>query len=92
MSAMHPDGTPRMPESKCLACGYTFDAASGVTGAEHPQAGDISLCLRCGHLMAFNADLTTRALTDAEMLEVAEDPRILEVQRARKHVMKDKRQ
>lgn len=52
-----------------------------------PAPGDITICLCCGHLMAFADDLSPRALTDAEMVAIAGDRRVLAVQHARGKVM-----
>jgi hypothetical protein len=51
--------------------------------AKRPKPGDITICISCGHLMGFKEDMSLRDLTDAEMLHVAGDERILAVQRAR---------
>lgn len=85
------DRTTRTPISKCPSCGTPNDAAT-LAGkgdeATRPDPGDVSVCLYCGHLMAFAEDLTLRDLTDAEMHEVAGDPRILAVQKARGMAMR----
>lgn len=47
-----------------------------------PEPGDISVCINCGHIMAFADDLKLRSLTDQEMFDVAGDPRMLLAQRA----------
>jgi hypothetical protein len=60
-----------------------LDAAASMSGEHSPEPDDISICLYCGHLMAFDGDLKFRPLTDAEMVQVAGDPRILAIQRAR---------
>lgn len=44
-----------------------------------PKPGDITMCLACGHLMAFNRDLTLRNLTEDEQAEAQTDPRILKM-------------
>jgi hypothetical protein len=67
----------------CVSCGKTLDAATLPEGEDAPSPGDISLCLYCGHLMAYADDLELRNLTDEEMHEVAGDPHILRMQRAR---------
>jgi hypothetical protein len=78
----------QIPLSKCLACGVNLDAAT-FTGPEdkRPTPGAITICFYCGHIMAFAYDLTLRALTDEEMIEVAGHPTLLEwcrvVQKAR---------
>lgn len=78
----------RTPRTKCPSCSYEYDTASGFPG-RGPKPGDVSICLRCGHLMGFNPDMTTRPLTDDEMLAVAGDKRLLAIQEARGHVKKD---
>jgi hypothetical protein len=75
----------RMVLSACTACGKLCDGATGVGCDGGPGPGDWTICFYCGHLMAFADDLTLRNLSDAEMVEVAGDPRIIAVQRARAH-------
>jgi hypothetical protein len=60
-----------MPESACTACGYVMDRCRSVGSDALPSPGSISVCLRCGHLMAFGHDLRLRNLTDAEIKEIA---------------------
>jgi len=67
----------RMPATKCLECGHELDAMSGIGNDVKPVAGDITICIMCGHIMAFNADLSLRELTDAEAMSVAGDPIII---------------
>ena len=73
----------RVPPSACLDCGYVMDGCMGVTDSEPAREGNITVCINCGHIMAFAADLTLRALTDEEIRAVAGDPLILRIQRAR---------
>lgn len=79
------------PASSCPSCGTTVDASTSVAGDHAPSPGDVSICMYCGHLMAFADDLTLRPLTDKEMLECAGDMRILRAQRVRLAVMKQRR-
>lgn len=71
----------KTPEGKCPACGRAINMASFAFGDEliEPGEGDVSICFRCGHLMAFNADNTLRRLTDEEMREAKADPDIAEM-------------
>jgi hypothetical protein len=70
--------THNMPVVVCTSCGKSMDAASNADEAPTPpHPGDISICLYCGHLMVFDSDLCLRALTDAEIVEVAGDPRLV---------------
>ena len=79
-----------LPVSQCLSCGSELDASTGVYDAGLPKPGDITLCLYCGHIMAFAGDLGLRELTDSEARDVAGHPKILAAQAARQAVMKEK--
>jgi hypothetical protein len=54
-----------------------------------PRPGDITLCLYCGHIMAFADDLTLRELNDEEAHDIAGDPRMLAAQWARRKSMEE---
>jgi hypothetical protein len=73
-------GGVRLPVSHCPNCDKVLDAATAIERGARPKPGDITICLDCGHLMAFGDDLRVRPLTDAEMVEVAGDPRIVAAQ------------
>ena len=66
---------------RCLSCSVPIDAAMGVREGRGPQPGDVTICIECGHIMAFAHDLTMRILTDKEMLAVAGDRDIIRAQR-----------
>jgi RNase P subunit RPR2 len=78
----------RIKMNECPSCHKQLDAASSVDDNLRPEPGEITICLYCGHIMAFDDDLSFRELTSKEMIEVAGDPRILAIQRARQEVMK----
>ena len=78
----------RLPPSPCLHCGALTDTAFSVGGDNAPSPGAITLCIECGHIMAFADDLTLRNLTSEEIHAVAGDPRLLAVQHVRKVVLK----
>lgn len=67
----------KIAKSPCLNCGYVLDMAMNVFGARGPQPGDISICIKCRHVMAFDDDVKLRALTDAEIREIAGNPRLV---------------
>jgi hypothetical protein len=77
-----------MPGCNCLNCGKHLDGASAINDDGMPSPGDITLCIYCGHIMAFADDLSFRELNDEEMHEVAGDKRIIAVQWARAEVKK----
>lgn len=74
----------RLPVSKCLSCGIANDAATPVGGDYEPEPGSITVCLLCGHVMAYAEDLQLRELTREEQIEMAGDERILAIQWGRK--------
>lgn len=81
-----------VPPSPCANCNELNDRASTFYDAT-PNPGDFSLCAYCGHLMVFADDLTLRNPTDAEMQEMAGDPRIIALQLQRlemKHALRGK--
>jgi hypothetical protein len=82
----------RVPLSACLECGYAVDAASCIGKDATPKPGGITLCMACGHVMAFGDDLRLRSLTDAEMLAAAGNRTLLAVQAARHQVMKNRKE
>lgn len=69
--------------SCCTACGKTLNSARAVDDDGTPSPGDIAFCTCCGHIQAFGEDLQLRDLTDAKMLDIAGDHRILALQKAR---------
>lgn len=81
-----------VPSSACLACGYVCDAVTCATRGNDviPDEGCLTICLRCGHLMAFDAELQLRDLTDEEMYKIAGRKDLIAVQKARAAVMKSR--
>lgn len=71
-----------IPACDCLECGKELDAATCFEGTE-PAPGDITICVYCGHIMAFGETGTLRPLNDREITDVAGDPHILAAMRAR---------
>jgi hypothetical protein len=73
--------------STCPSCGDILDAATSVEGDARPEPGDLTICFRCGHLMAFGKGLALRELTDTEVVQSAGDRRILKIQQARRKLL-----
>jgi hypothetical protein len=69
-----------LPANLCPNCGKELDAATGIDPNARPKPGDFSVCLGCGHLMAFGNDLRLRPLTAVEVIEVAGNPQLLAAQ------------
>lgn len=74
----------KTPLVKCLGCDHAINATTSIHDTEEkPSEGDVTICFYCGHLMAFNPDLSLRGLTQDEMHEVAGNPDILRAQKGR---------
>lgn len=82
--------TISVPEHFCLACNAKIDSVSNTTGDQKPSEGDITICLPCGHIMAFNKDLTVRELTKQELIDIAGNQHLIKVLEIRGQVMKKK--
>lgn len=54
------------PRVKCLACGHALTRARGFDEVP-PEVDDVSVCRYCGALARFNADLSLRPTTLAEL-------------------------
>lgn len=81
----------RVPEQKCLKCGQTLDAVGTVGGqVVAPRPEDVTVCLGCGAVMMFDANLERvpmdDSLLDRDTLNEVTDLRIAirEMQRDRK--------
>jgi hypothetical protein len=73
-----------VPAAACTNCGRVNNAATVVNEIDAgPSPGDVTVCMYCGHIMAFAKDLSLRDLTTDEMVEVAGDPRVIAIQKAR---------
>jgi hypothetical protein len=73
----------RTPPMACLDCGKVLVTAACIDGDARPRPGDITICLNCGHLMAFGEGLRVRSLTDAEIVDVAGDRTVVVALQAR---------
>jgi hypothetical protein len=57
----HPDA--------CPCCGYVVDTATAVgSRVSKPKAGDLTICLRCGEILKFNAELRLEMFPLNELL------------------------
>ena len=79
-------------ESACTNCGHSMNGALAVGDDQAPVPGDVTLCIRCGHLMAFADDLTLRELTAAEAVDIAGDPILVGASEALAKVIRKARQ
>lgn len=65
--------TTHVPIHICI-CGQTLDAASEIRGNSKPSENDFTLCLNCGFIWVFNADLTLRRPTDEDIKSAESNP------------------
>lgn len=62
-------------ESRCPQCGYKLDAATKMHGEEKsPEEDDTSMCLNCGQVLKYQADLSLKKATAEEIRELMEMP------------------
>ncbi len=61
------------PRGDCLNCGKELNAAFGTDTDDAPSLGDVSICLYCGNVMEFGADLTRVEATAETLLAIAGD-------------------
>ena len=78
--------TTRLPACVCASCGADNDAATDPLREFAPMPGDVSICLKCGHLGIFDGEMQVRDPTSEEMYELAGHPEILRMQAARAKV------
>lgn len=82
----------RHPATKCPACGYLFDAATGLGDATEPNDGAVSICIACGALGIFThalGQLTVRPATPDELDALRANPLIRQALAVRARVIGD---
>lgn len=84
---------PRVLSSSCPNCHKVLDGATGVDDGGvnddlMPDPGDATVCLYCGHLCIYGNDLRLRHPTSGEMSEIAGDPKMVAIVKARAKVFK----
>jgi hypothetical protein len=65
--------------SLCPSCGYTLSAAGSIPedAGRRPSPGDFSVCMNCCQLLAYNDDLTVRAVsTDEKVAAILAQPEL----------------
>lgn len=80
---------------QCLTCGLVLadvDAESPKEAAapNPPSPGDFTVCIGCGHLHAYDDDMTLRELTTRELDGIDETDRIMLLQQARRRLARRK--
>jgi hypothetical protein len=79
----------RVPENICVACGAPNDGAMAPQHNAKPNAGDVSMCMYCGHLAIFRADLSVREATAAELAAIGNDQIIIRMLQLRRECFGD---
>lgn len=81
-------------DNVCSNCGAQNDAVSSPEDPEAvPDENSITICMYCGHVVAFTMEagiLGVRELTEQEREEVAADPEIQRLLAIREVVMRDR--
>lgn len=66
--------TTRTPLARCTRCRAEVEAASALNHTRQPRAGDVTICLECGHAMVFAADLTLIDPDPEKLRQIRADP------------------
>jgi hypothetical protein len=67
-------GIRKTPLCSCLACGHRLNAgAAPDDSGALPGPNDLTVCLQCGAVMKYAADMTLRGMSDEEMDELTND-------------------
>lgn len=65
----------RVAPSPCPKCARVLDGASGLSDSQPPAEGDVTVCLYCGAMLTFGAELALRVLSPAEFNAMPADVR-----------------
>lgn len=64
----------RLDDSHCGKCGHVLDAATAVDGGDYsPKENDLTVCVYCGEMHQFDADLKLHPLTEEQKVAIQED-------------------
>lgn len=67
----------RVAPAFCPYCKYGFDQSSNIRdGRRKPRPGNYTLCISCGGVLVYDAELRARAPTTAETLELEGRPEL----------------
>ena len=68
-------GVTRIGPRLCPYCGYHFDAVGTADGSPGtPEKDDVTVCLNCAEVLAFEAVDVLRKLTPEEQAALKDDP------------------
>ena len=84
--------TARTQPSPCTNCGAINDAATSVDlDGVNPSPGDFALCIDCGHIMAYDEQMQLRNLTDADVIEIAGNQKLVQTSNILGEIKRDKK-
>jgi hypothetical protein len=70
----------RHAASPCINCRTMLDTSSLIDLEDDmrgPRGGDVTVCLKCRHVMAYNDDMSLRDLNDEEIVDIAGMPQLV---------------
>jgi len=77
-------------DSHC-PCGYKLDSSTKIEGKDEgaPEQGDASVCLNCGQILVYQADLTMRKANREDIRELMKLPKCWGmIERAQKFILR----
>lgn len=81
-----------VPICACPGCGLPLIGASNMWNSDKPQPGDVSMCIKCGIISVFTAEMTLRLPTKREFNRLSRDSRIRQMGMAHTAMRKDTKQ
>lgn len=55
--------TTPLGNNTCPICSYHIDSATPIEGTAIPKPGDVNVCLNCGAILEFAADMALEEMT-----------------------------
>lgn len=74
-----------VPASTCPACGAATELATGILHHRAPNEGDVSVCIQCGALLVFDAQLVA-VLAPPNVLERLDAEGRAHIEKARRYI------
>lgn len=81
-----------IPQYHCPKCGTELTSATNITSREQapPAAGDVTICIACGHTMMFTIGNTLREMSKSELARARKNPELRQAERVRRQVVHPK--
>lgn len=55
-----------VPDSRCPHCGFRIETGSWEHGGHLPEAGDLTVCAYCAHVLRFGKGFVLLAMTERD--------------------------